>query len=251
MCIVAIAFGTHPRWRLIVAANRDELHQRPSEDLKAWATEPVVIAGRDALAGGTWLGVTEAGRFAAVSNVRRVDPAPPAGLSRGKLVTEYLLQSTLPADGAAQLFNPFNMITVGAGEAEFLSNRPEVRRAKVGAGIHGFSNGGFDDEWPKTRRLKEELRIRLSDETMEPIGLFEALYADATSDAGPSVLEEAIFVRNTVYGTRCSTIVAIDWSGKGQIIERSFDADAQMIGETALTFSWPSTALPRRVQSLA
>lgn len=239
MCIIAVAYRAHPHWPLIVAANRDEFHERPSEPLRLWETDPVVIAGRDAVAGGTWLGVTGDGRFAAVSNVRSIDRNPPAGLSRGKLVFDFLSRAAIPADHAAALFNPFNMIVIDMDGAGFVSNRPEPRRASVGAGIHAFSNGAFDDEWPKTRRLKEAIRAHLSGASPAPDSLFEHLYADAHRDAGTAAIEDAIFVRNTAYGTRCSTVVAIDSDGKGRIVERRFDADARMVGETALTFNWP------------
>lgn len=240
MCIIAVAYRAHAQWPLIVAANRDEFHERPSEALKMWDTDPAIIAGRDAIAGGTWLGVTETGRFAAVSNVRRADPSPPTGVSRGKLVLDFLLTGGLPSDSAAELFNPFNLIAIDADGAEFVSNRPQPRRVKVTAGVHAFSNGPFDDEWPKTQRLNEGISARLSSASLIPDDFFELLYADAQRDTGASAVENAIFVRNPAYGTRCSTVMAVDSDGKGQIVERRFDPAARMIGQAALTFSWPA-----------
>jgi uncharacterized protein with NRDE domain len=245
MCIVAVAWRAHPRWSLIAAANRDEYHGRPSEPLKPWDTEPVVIAGRDVVAGGTWLGITTDGRFAAVSNLRHRDSKLPTGRSRGQLVLDYLLTAALPADDEAELFNPFNMIAISAGRAAFLSNRPGPRGTNISSGIHAFSNGGFDDDWPKTRRLKEAISSRLGDESLASEQLFEFLFWDADREAGAAAVEESIFVRDAAYGTRCSTVVAIDHAGEGQIIERRFAPDARIVGETALTFSWPASSPSR------
>src|SRR5689334_17583921 len=100
MCIIAVAYRAHPNWPLIVAANRDERHDRPSEPLAPWSTDPVVVAGRDVLAGGTWLGVSGDGRFAAVSNVRSLVLSTPTGLSRGRLVLDFLIRATMPTDEA-------------------------------------------------------------------------------------------------------------------------------------------------------
>ena len=244
MCIIAVAYRVHPSWPLIVAANRDELHARPSKALATWDTAPTVIAGKDLVAGGTWLGVAGNGRFAAVSNVRSAGHSLPTGLSRGKLVLDFLVGSMLP-DHEAAAFNPFNMIAIDGEEVQFVSNRPEPRRVRVKAGLHAFSNGAFDDEWPKTRRLKEAMKERLSHASVTPRAFFDDLCADADRDAGAHTIENAIFVRNAIYGTRCSTILAVDHRGDGQIIERRFDPDARMVGETALSFSWPSVTAGR------
>src|SRR6478735_2884333 len=128
MCIVAVAYRAHSSWPLIVAANRDELHGRPSDALAKWDTDPVVIAGRDVLAGGTWLGVTGNGRLAAVSNLRSNGRHPPTGLSRGKLVLDFLVRGVLPSAEMAAAFNPFNLIAIDAEVAEFASNRPDPRQ---------------------------------------------------------------------------------------------------------------------------
>lgn len=88
MCLIAFAWQAHPRWRLLLAGNRDEFHARPSAALARW-NDSVVIGGRDLEAGGTWLGVTDAGRCCVVTNVR--DPRDPQlGASRGLLATDYL-----------------------------------------------------------------------------------------------------------------------------------------------------------------
>jgi len=76
MCLILFAYRTHPGYRLILAANRDEFFARPTEALAFWSDEPGILAGRDLQAGGTWFGLSGDGRFAAVTNFR--DP----GISR-------------------------------------------------------------------------------------------------------------------------------------------------------------------------
>jgi uncharacterized protein with NRDE domain len=146
-------------------------------------------------------------------------------------------------------FNPFNLIVVEREQAHFFSNRPKNIHAVLAPGIHGLSNGALDEPWPKTMRLKERLLEWVVGAAIRPEVLLDALSEESLPDLGiqlaaPSdVAEEPplspIFIRNPVYGTRCSTIVAVDQLGRGTIIERRYDAAGSRAGETALSFSWP------------
>lgn len=256
MCVAALAWNAHPRWRLIAIGNRDEFHERPTAALARWPDEPDhpsgVIAGRDLRSGGTWLGVSEAGRFALVTNLRGYGEPDPARASRGALVTDLLAGSGRYADPArAPLgdFNPFNLICAGPGAALFLTNRPEPLRTPLAAGIYGLSNGSLDEPWPKTLALKAALLGWLTGSAETPAELFTVLASEAPPEAGllpaaPSDIaieprDTAPFIRHPVYGTRCSTIVAIGSDGRGTVAERRFDAAGAPSGETALGFRWP------------
>ena len=138
MCVVAIAWNAHPKWRLVVAGNRDEYHARASAPLGPWDDGSGIIAGRDLVSGGSWMGVSESGRFAVVTNIRDADGPDPNKLSRGALVTDWLAEGRLP--GASDRFNPFNLIVTGGGTADCLSNRPASSCQSLDAGIHGLSN---------------------------------------------------------------------------------------------------------------
>lgn len=238
MCIIALAIDMHPRWPLIVAANRDELHDRPSERLATWPAPSAILAGRDAVSGGTWLGVSGDGRFAAVSNVRHDGVSRADLASRGALVVDFLVDRKVPDLLSGASFNPFNLVTVDGASAQFHSNHPDAHRA-VGAGIHAFSNGSFDDAWPKTARLREAMARRLASPGFLPTDLFFDLIDEEGLAGGSRPVEDAIFVRDSVYGTRCGTVVAVSAQGRGEIVERRFDAAAQQVGETRLTFGWP------------
>ena len=89
MCLVALAWNVHPRWRLVAAGNRDELHARPTAALARWSEAPI-LAGRDLRAGGTWMGLGPHGRMAVVTNVRNGRAPPYAGPSRGALPLRFL-----------------------------------------------------------------------------------------------------------------------------------------------------------------
>lgn len=252
MCVLAFAWRPHPRWRLVMAGNRDELHARPAAPLARWKHPDHMLAGKDLQSGGTWLGVSERGRFAVVTNLRGYGPPVPDRASRGALVTDLLSGAGAYADpGEAMLsdFNPFNLIMADRNETRFLSNRPEVIRSRLAPGLYGLSNGALDEPWPKTMRLKEilldwvvvgasrpeALLDGLREETLPDVGLHPAVRSDIPQEPTLS----SIFIRNPVYGTRCSTVVAIDDQGCGLIVERRYDPTGEVTGETALSFSWP------------
>ncbi|GAA4781282.1 NRDE family protein [Stakelama sediminis] len=241
MCVLAIAWRVDPRWRLVAAGNRDELHARPALPLARWEDVPGLIAGGDAVGGGTWLGVQEAGRFAVVTNVRNPQGPDPAKRSRGGLVTDALTQG-MDALGAVEAYNPFNLIVVDGATAMLLSNRPEPVRHMLEPGVHGLSNGLHDAPWPKTRAVERAVAdwIDAGDESVEP--LFAALrderaFGASDGDALEPV-NSPVFMRNARYGTRCSTVVTVDADGNGAITERRFDAGGEETGETCIRFCW-------------
>ena len=232
MCVAAAAFRAHPRWRLIVIGNRDEFHERPTAPLARWPNG--AIAGRDLKAGGTWLGVNDAGRFALVTNLR-VDGYPlPHLASRGALVTDWLAGQE---PSAPETMNPFNLFMADAQAAWHLTNHPAVRRLPLAPGIHGLSNGPHEEPWAKTRALESTLARWLAEDSADPAPLFAAL-ADRTElpGPGPEPRFSPVFIRNALYGTRCSTVLLIGADGAARIIERRFDAGGQTTGETEIAF---------------
>lgn len=251
MCLIAFAWKAHPRWRLVLAGNRDEFHARPSAALARWPEAPV-IAGRDLEAGGTWLGVSADGRCGVVTNVR--DPRlAQTGRSRGLLVSEWLrgdAGATAHAQAlraAAGDYRPFNLLTFDAHAAYYLGNRPEPRAQAVDAGVHGLSNADFNTPWPKTRQLMARLEAWLMRHAQGDIDpLFEAL-ADAQPARDGELPDTGIgrdrerrlspaFIRGVEYGTRASTVVLIGHVGGGRIVERRFGPDGRPDGQTSIAF---------------
>ncbi|HEX5960059.1 MAG TPA: NRDE family protein [Rhodanobacteraceae bacterium] len=251
MCVIAFAWDAHPRWRLLLIGNRDELHARPSEPLHEWPGAPGLLAGRDLEAGGTWMGVLAPTRACVVTNVR--DPrAPHDGASRGLLVTDFLRGAATAVQHAAMLaadaarYHPFNLLLFDRGAACFVSNRPGLRSREIPAGVHGLSNGDLDAPWPKVRRATAALRGWLDSGSEAFDSMFEALADTSTApdaelpDTGVGLELErrlsSVFVRGKDYGTRATTLIALARDGGGVIEERRFGPDGAAEGQTALHF---------------
>lgn len=249
MCLIAFGWNVHPHWRLLLAGNRDEFHARPSAPLARWDDAPI-IGGRDLQAGGTWLGVTDAGRCCVVTNVR--DPRDPQlGVSRGMLATDYLGGSADAKVHAQQLlrsaadYRPFNLLTFDAHDAFYLGNRPEPRAQAIVPGVHGLSNADFNTPWPKTRALMRCLQDWIDGGGEDDFALLFAALADERvaadaqlPDTGVGLERErwlsSAFIRGEHYGTRASTVVAIGHDGSGVIVERRFGPNGPFEGETIL-----------------
>lgn len=232
MCVLALAWRAHPCWRIVVAGNRDELNVRPAQPLRRWDEPNHVLAGKDLQSGGTWLGVSERGRFAVVTNLRGFGPPKPGRPSRGILLRDLLAGEGRYADPSevdlADL-NPFNLISVRRDEAVFWTNRPVATRRILASGDYGLSNGALDEPWPKTVRLKAILADWMSTGATHPETLLDGLREEGPpepvqspvlpSDVAQEPPLSPIFIRDPIYGTRCSTVAAIDERGRGYIVE--------------------------------
>ena len=250
MCLLALSWLNHPRWRLVMAGNRDEFHARPTAALSRWADAPQVIGGRDLRSGGGWAGVGPGARMAVVTNVR--DPlASQAGPSRGALVADYLRGSAPAAMHADRLaataatYAPFNLLLADAEGVHFIGNHPPEQQ-QLAPGIHGLSNGPLDAPWPKTRRLMDALAAWTDAGTASLEPLWTALTdehrpADADlPDTGIGLERERwlspTFIRGDDYGTRASTIILIGHDGRGTIHERRFGPQGVVLGQDQLSF---------------
>lgn len=249
MCLALVALDAHPLYAIVIAANRDEFHARPTAAAHWW--DEGWLAGRDLAAGGTWLGVTRRGRWALLTNVR--DPArnDPAAPSRGALVPKLLADAKSPdvalaaVVGGATACNGFNLLGGDIGRAHFGSNRVDGM-SQLTPGIHGVSNASLDTAWPKVVRTKAALDDWCAAGTEDTSPLF-AMLAD-TREAADEVLPRtgvpldwerrlsAPFILGERYGTRGSTIVTIGRDGRARFIERTFDAVGQATGERDFRF---------------
>lgn len=215
MCVVALALNAHPLWPVILAGNRDEYHARPSAPMARWdGADSHILAGRDRLSGGTWLGVSEHGRLAVVTNIRTGAPPDPDKLSRGDLVIDYLRGNPMPPLSQLDRYNGFSLLTLGAEGAQLNANLPSAFAASLPPGLHGLSNGLPDEEWPRKTRLLHLFADAIADlnDSAEP--LLDMLAQESEPD-GP-------FIRDAIYGTRCSTVVLIGHDGAGTIVERQY-----------------------------
>jgi uncharacterized protein with NRDE domain len=208
MCLIVLAWRVDPARPLIVAANRDEFHGRPAAPAAFWEHQPRILAGRDLEAGGTWMGVSRSGRFAAVTNYRG-GRDPNARESRGALVSRFLLQDLSPGKFMASVkpssYSGFNFLACDGEELWVLSNRDGGAR-RLEPGVYGLGNLLLDTpdvDAPK----KEFTRVLQRGPALE--GLFQVL------TPWKIVAPE--------YGTRCSTVLVSN-GGSVTYAERPFDA---------------------------
>ena len=255
MCLIAFAWNPSPALRLVVAANRDEFHGRPSLPLAAWPDQPDLIAGRDVEAQGTWLGISRRGRLAAVTNVRLPGMPAPGLRSRGALALDFLVGDASPKSHLAALdssfkqYGPCNLLLADASEAWYASNQAGIAPQKLSEGVHGLSNAALDTPWPKTVTLKAAVDHWLSEGRSDTAPLFAALADDrqppdtALPDTGVGLARERLvapaFIRGREYGTRCSTVIVVESSGRGSVIERRFGPEGAVLGESRVEFDWP------------
>jgi uncharacterized protein with NRDE domain len=250
MCLILLAWRAHPGFPLVVAANRDEFHDRPAAAAGFWPDAPQVLAGRDLQAGGTWLGITRQGRLAALTNYRdpaRVRSGTP---SRGELVAGFLcgqetaerFRDRLEAEAAA--YNRFNLLYGDRDGLHYFSNCGEGAR-ELAPGIYGLSNHLLDTPWPKVARGKSALAQSLA-ALPDRTPLF-ALLKDATLAHDEELprtgvglewerLLSSAFIRSPGYGTRSSTVLSTNTSGECVFEELSFDAQAAEVGRAVFRF---------------
>lgn len=238
MCLIVFAWQTHPRYPLVLVANRDEFYGRPTTPAHWWPDVPGLLAGRDESAGGTWLAVGERGRWAAVTNYREGSPVP--GMrSRGVLPVDFVSGSESPVAFAAGLgargaeYGGFNLLAGDADTLTWASNR-RVGHQVVAPGIHTLSNHLLNTPWPKAElvRLKLQHLLHADDFALEEL---LAVLADRTPFddrslpvTGVGLETERVlsspFIVSDDYGTRCTTVLLVDSSGQMLFAEQSFVA---------------------------
>ena len=264
MCLLVLAWNSHPRYRLVLAANRDEFHERPTAPLAWWPDEPCVLAGRDLRGHGTWLGATREGRIAVVTNFRDLESPPAADApSRGDLVTRFLSGRASPASYLHELqprahrYAGFNLVVGDAHGLLYFSNRSGEDARSLRPGIYGLSNHLLDSPWPKLRRTRDRLAELVARPAIAPATLFGVLNDRQPADEAeipdtglPADWERALsapFVVHERYGTRCSTLLVVDRDGRTTMQERRYDAAGSLTGATRLQFDGP---LPGQAQAV-
>ncbi|MDR3607017.1 MAG: NRDE family protein [Oligoflexia bacterium] len=274
MCVCFLAIGINPEFPLILAANRDEFFDRPARPAHFWPAHPDFFAGQDLQAGGTWFGVTQAGRWALVMNFRLVGlPENPEALSRGSLVTDFVFSQKTDRAWLEELsprmdrYRPFNLLVgdLGFSASPHWVGYREPVPVEISRGIHGFSNGPRNADWPKVRRGRE----KISEILRSYSGATEAPRADVVIDELIALLRDearapdevlpdtgvglarerelsSIFVRVpekngeiSRYGTRASSVLLVDQKGNLTFREVSYG----VTGEVLTVNSMKSTTL--------
>lgn len=240
MCLIIFANNFLDDYKLIFAANRDEFYNRPSEQAEFWNNYPDLLAGKDLEAGGTWMGITKQGRFAAITNFRDLKNHRNDAPSRGNLTLDFLMSDIHPEEYYNKLrpslneFNGFNLILGTVEELFYFSNKTEGLRM-LEPGIHGISNAILDTPWPKVEKSKIQLQRLIEYKKIHPWEVLNIL--DDTSPAKDEELPDTgvglelermlspIFIKSEKYGTRSSTIVTVDKLNNVRFVEKTYFAN--------------------------
>jgi len=233
MCLILFAYGVRADAPLIVAANRDEFYARPADPARRWHDAPAVLAGRDLQAGGTWLGVSATGRFAAVTNFSETPEGPLPPGSRGDLTAEFLRGDAGALDYANAIdggrYRGFSLLLWDGSALVYASNRNSRPRV-MPKGVHGLANTHLDGTWPKvvrgTRILADLLATDYDADDLIELLEDERPAADhELPQRGNDVAFERrlspIFIRGDEYGTRASTAVIVG-ATEIRVSEQSF-----------------------------
>ncbi len=239
MCLIAFAYKTHPKYDLILAANRDEFYARPTRKAQVWEQEgfPRIVAGKDLQAGGTWMGISQDGKWGALTNYRDPEWESQKKTTRGKIVIDYLKSDSGASSGIIELHHRnddyvgFNVLFGDKDELFHYSNKNQNPVA-IQPGIHGVSNALLNTSWPKLDAAKENLHSIISNTDFQKEDIFDMLTNQETArdqnlpDTGiPYKWEKAIssiFIQTETYGTRSSSILLIDKSGYMEFTERRY-----------------------------
>lgn len=249
MCLVALSWQQHPRHSLIVAANRDEFHARPTQAAHWWPDDANIVGGRDLIAGGTWLALHRNGRFATITNYRDAETPSRTFRSRGHLVHEFLTSRESPIDYLQAIdgekYAGFNLLACDGKTLASGSNRADGARV-LPPGLYGLSNALLDAPWHKVKRAKHALGSLIENDSVNDSALYRLLddrekapTKQIESDHLPFATAHAVsapFIVLPDYGTRSSSIVRRSTDGEWHFSEREFDAGGKPQGTSSFQF---------------
>ncbi len=239
MCLITFAYHKHPKYKLILLANRDEFYSRATRKLKFWDTDgyPDILAGKDLEAGGTWMGISKSGRWAALTNYRDPEWKLEDPISRGKLVLNFLTSSNSieqyvqVLNNEADKYLGYNILIGNPDQIIYFSNYDKSPKT-IKKGLFGMSNALLDTPWPKLNKAKMLLKESVTKEYIDKKHLFSLLHDDTEAPDNqlpntgiPYKWEKAIsplFIKTNTYGTRSSSILLIDYFGNINFTERRF-----------------------------
>ena len=254
MCILFLAINQHPEFPLVIAANRDEYHDRPSSPMHYWPDHPHILAGRDQRKGGTWLGINRSGKFCAITNFRTAENINPDARSRGELVKMYLDGSYQKPGGDLNFhqflveqghkYGPFNLVFGDIRNLHVYCNQNNVL-TRLGDGFHSLSNGFIDQRWPKMSLGVQKLSHLVSQRGAIEIDTLNQIMHDQTladeadlPDTGLNRQAErfisSIFIQGEQYGTRTTSYIIYS-PGSIQAHELNYSSSGSITSQQTFT----------------
>ncbi len=239
MCLIVIDW--RPNQHLLVSANRDEFHARPSAVMQRWPEAPHIIAGRDLQQGGSWLALSEHGRFAALTNIRAPQLDTPHKRSRGDWVIRAMNAPSWP-NFIQQLheehggYGSFNLLFGDQHQLFYCHNTPTFHYQALEAGYYTLSNAHLNSHWPKSVLAAQQLHQwqQRADRHITPVGILHRTHAFADKqlpNTGVPLLWERLLsaqhILNPQYGTRCSTGIAL-YADYTDVEEHTFQPNGEI-----------------------
>jgi len=254
MCLILFSYNHHPHYKLILASNRDEFYERPTEKLHMWADKNI-LAGQDKMNNGTWLGISQDWKLSAITNYRNLSNIKENAPSRGLLVRNFLENNENPMgylnkiSNSASDYNGYNLL-VGDKTGLYYFSNIENRIEKIKPGVHGLSNHFLNTPWPKVKNGKKEFERIIGKVKEIPIDEIFKLLNDSTlapenelPDTGVGIEWERvlapIFIKTETYGTRASSIITIDHNDHITFIEKSYlKTNSGKFETSTVRFNW-------------
>ena len=249
MCLILFAINSHPEYKLVVAANRDEFYERPTKKAGFWEDHPDILAGRDLVANGTWMGMHRSGKLSMITNYRDLSNLKPKAPSRGKLVSDFLIGSSKPReyltklDTVRNIYNGYNLLIGDIDDLWYYSN-VEGNIKQLGSGFYGLSNHLLNTPWPKVKRGTEDFIEAVKQNRFQD--LLEILYnndkapdpelPDTGVDLEMERMLSPLFIKSSEYGTRTSTILKVSRDNDVEFTERTYDLRDFSYSEEQFTF---------------
>jgi uncharacterized protein with NRDE domain len=252
MCLIVFSNNVHKNYKLIFAANRDEFYDRPTAQAGFWGEHPNLLAGKDLQAGGTWMGITTEGKFAAITNFRDLKNHQSDAPSRGKLTLDFLVNDIHPEDYYEKLkvdlssYNGFNFIYGSIDQLYYFSNKKEGLQ-KLQPGVHGISNALLDTPWPKVEKSKQHLKKLIGGPEIHPGDVLNILndttiakdgeLPDTGVGLGLERLLSPIFIKTEKYGTRSSSVVVADIENNVKFVEKTYYEETGIFSNKEFNFT--------------
>ena len=246
MCLIAFNWNNHPTYKLILIANRDEFYHRKTRSVHFWEDNPNILAGKDLEAGGTWMGVSKKGKFTALTNYRDIANLKTEAPSRGMLTMDYLNNGQHPKDYLAEkapdakAYNGFNLLTGTSDELFYFSNY-ENKIRKLESGLYGLSNHLLNTPWYKVEKVKQKLSESIQKNSIDvqillnllndPEKPEDSLVQQTGLPMDKEKMLSSMFIESPDYGTRCSSVLLIDYNNHVSFTEKIYSKDQEKTEE--------------------
>lgn len=249
MCILFIGLNCHATYDLIVCANRDEFHHRATAPADFWPPSKQLLAGKDLLAGGTWLGLNQKGQVAALTNIRDPQGQSDNMRSRGDLVVKALTSTTISPDWLRQhskAYNPFNLVFPHQHQLCCYHSATH-QLTTLADGFHAISNGAMDDKWPKMAKGEQALEAYIQQNQTISIDDLLSIMQDESQPTDDQLPEtgvslewerrlSSIYIRHPEYGTRSTSVILRSRQGHCQFVEVRYDGKGRQLGRQVFQF---------------